>query len=162
MSRVVLALGGNLGDRVANLKAGVAELRRLGIDPLRFSSVWETEPVPADQPAYLNAVIVVETNLQPEDLLVELKGIESSLGRQPSRRWGPRPIDLDILFYDDLRLDSELLTIPHPRIAERPFVLAPLAEVMAGPLPILGESAATLLAALPAAGLLERTAERLG
>ena len=157
----MLALGGNLGDRGANLRAGVASLRAAGLETLHFSSVWETEPVPADQPAYLNAVLLGETDLEPGDLLTALQEIETSLGRRPSRRWGPRPIDIDILFFDELELESATLTIPHPRIAERQFVLAPLAEVITGPLPVLGVTAATLLARLPSAGLLERTAEVL-
>ena len=161
MSTVVLALGGNLGDRAANLQAGVDALRARGIEPTRMSSIWETEPVPADQPAFLNAVIVANTELQPEQLLVAAKAIEAALGRRPSRRWGPRPIDIDILFYDDLAMESDALTIPHPRIGERSFVLAPLAEVMEGVLPVLGALAASLLAALPRDGLLERTDERL-
>jgi 2-amino-4-hydroxy-6-hydroxymethyldihydropteridine diphosphokinase len=90
-----------------------------------------------------------------------LKRIESSLGRRPSGRWGPRPIDIDILFFDELRFESDTLTIPHPRISERPFVLAPLSEVMSGPLPVLGQPAAELLAAMTVFGLLERTGQRL-
>lgn len=161
MSTAVLALGGNLGDRAANLQAGTDALRARGIEPSRLSSIWETEPVPADQPAYLNAVIVAATDLEPNELLDTLKEIEKGLGRRPGRRWGPRPLDIDILFYNELDLETEQLTIPHPRIAERPFVLAPLAEVVDGPLPVLGETAAALLAALPRSGLLERVRERL-
>ena len=161
MSSVVLALGGNLGDRAATLQAGVDALRTRGIKPERFSSIWETEPVPADQPAFLNAVIVATTDLSPADLLAALKEIEPALGRRPGRHWGPRPIDIDILFYDELRIETEQLSIPHPRIGERHFVLAPLAEVWDGPLPVLGETAAMLLAKLPSGGLLARVTNRL-
>lgn len=142
---VVIALGSNLGDRLANLRAAVKKLPDRGVAINRLSSVWETAPIPADQPSFLNAVLVGATDLAPTDLLMALKRTESELGRRPGRRWGPRPIDLDILFYGDEQLESEALTIPHPRIAGRNFVLAPLAEVLPGPLPVLGGSAAELL-----------------
>ncbi|WP_322796056.1 2-amino-4-hydroxy-6-hydroxymethyldihydropteridine diphosphokinase, partial [Tepidiforma sp.] len=105
---------------------------------------------------FLNAAVLAETDLPPHDLLALLKRIEHDLGRRPGRRWGPRPIDLDILFYGDLRLDAEDLTIPHPRIAERAFVLAPLAEVLPGPLPVLGQTAADLLAQTGLQGAVRR------
>lgn len=145
MTRVVIALGANLGDRLANLRAAVSKLEEAEMAVLERSSVWETEPVPADQPPYLNAAIIAETDLEPHALLGELKRIEFELGRREGRRWGPRPIDLDILFYGSLELDSETLTIPHPRIAERSFVLAPLDELFDGPLPVLGKSPRELL-----------------
>ena len=99
------------------------------------------------------SAIVAETGLDPPALLATLKEIERLLGRRPGRRWGPRPIDLDILFYDDLRFETPDLVIPHPRIAERGFVLAPLAEVLPGPLPVLGRTALDLLAEISAEGL---------
>jgi 2-amino-4-hydroxy-6-hydroxymethyldihydropteridine diphosphokinase len=157
VAAVVIALGSNLGDRLANLRAAVAELKQRGVVVERCSSVWETEPVPPGQPFFLNAVLVSETGIEPLALLSLLKAIEREMGRTEGRRWGPRPIDLDILFYDDLRMDTEALTIPHPRIAERAFVLAPLAEVVTGPLPVLGRSAAELLAKLAAS-----SASRIG
>ena len=150
MSEAVIALGSNLGDRAGNLRAAIALLCEAGVAVTRRSSVWETEPVPADQPRFLNAVVVAETELEPGALLAELKRIEHELGRRPERRWGPRPIDLDILFYGDAALESPTLTIPHPRIAERAFVLAPLAEVVRGPLPVLGRTAVELLAGVDA------------
>ena len=153
MAAVVIALGSNLGDRLANLRAAVAELKASGVTVQRCSSAWETEPVPAGQPFFLNAVIVGETHLAPLPLLSLLKTIEQGMGRTEGARWGPRPIDLDILFYDELSMDSETLTIPHARIAERAFVLAPLAEVVTGALPVLGRSAAAMLAALDATGV---------
>lgn len=153
MAAVVIALGSNLGDRLANLRAAVAGLKERGVTVRRCSSVWETDPVPPGQPVFLNAVVAGETDLDPLDLLSLLKTIEQEMGRTEGARWGPRPIDLDILFYDDLRMDSEALTIPHPRLGERAFVLAPLAEVVSGPLPVLGRSAADLLDTLDAAGV---------
>jgi 2-amino-4-hydroxy-6-hydroxymethyldihydropteridine diphosphokinase len=153
MTHVVLAVGSNLGDRLANLRAAVRLLGERGVAVIAASSIWETAPVPAGQPAFLNAVIAADTSLAPEDLLALLKAIEYELGRRPARHWGPRPADLDILFYGDLKLVTDRLTIPHPRIAERPFVLAPLAEVMPGPLAVLGRSALDLLTATGTTGL---------
>lgn len=153
MTRVVIALGSNLGDRAANLRAALRELDARGVSIDARSSIWETPPVPGDQPRYLNAVVASETALEPEPLLDLLKHIEWQLGRRPSRRWGPRPIDLDLLFWGDSRYESERLVVPHPRIAERAFVLAPLAEVLRGPLPILGRPALDLLAETSSEGL---------
>src|SRR6185437_15685660 len=113
-------------DRAANLRAAISLMDEAGISTRRRSSIWETEPVPADQPSFLNAVVAAETNFEPGALLAQLKRIEHELGRRPERRWGPRPIDLDILFYGDTALETPTLTVPHPRIAERAFVLAPL------------------------------------
>ena len=153
----MLALGSNLGDRLSNLQAAIDLLAERGVIATQASSVWETEPVPADQPRYLNAVVAAETTLGPSALLAAAKDVERLLGRVPSPRWSARPADVDILFFDDILVDEPDLQVPHIRIAERGFVLAPLAEVMPGPLPVLGESAKALLAAVGAAGL-ERTA----
>lgn len=160
MSETVLALGSNLGDRVANLRAALDLLTERGARPVRVSSVWETPPVPADQPPYLNAAAVVETALSPEELLAVAKEVEHLLGRRPAGRWRPRPIDIDVLFCGDRVIASEALTAPHPRIAERAFVLLPLSEVMDGPLPVLGRSAAAILQGLDTSGH-ERTGLRL-
>ncbi len=141
----VLALGSNLGDRVANLRAALDLLGERGAPAVRVSSVWETPPVPADQPRYLNAVAVVATALPPHELLAVAKEVERLLGRRPTLRWRPRPIDVDLLFCGEQEVAGETLTLPHPRISERAFVLLPLAEVVDGPLPVLGERAATLL-----------------
>jgi 2-amino-4-hydroxy-6-hydroxymethyldihydropteridine diphosphokinase len=124
-----LALGTNLGDRVANLHAAIETLPP-EVQPLAFSSIYETEPWGySDQPPFLNQVLKAETTLVPLTLLAYLKNIESTLGRRPTFRYGPRLIDLDVLFYDELVIDSPEITIPHPRIAERAFVLIPLAEI---------------------------------
>ncbi|HEY6072022.1 MAG TPA: 2-amino-4-hydroxy-6-hydroxymethyldihydropteridine diphosphokinase, partial [Anaerolineales bacterium] len=129
MSIVYLALGSNLGDRLLNLRAAVDALAP-EVRVVAESSVYETPPWGyADQPAFLNMAVKAETDLSPRRLLRHLKGIESRLGRKPGIRYGPRLIDLDILFYDDLVLDEEALTIPHPRLHERAFVLVPLADV---------------------------------
>jgi 2-amino-4-hydroxy-6-hydroxymethyldihydropteridine diphosphokinase len=126
---VYIALGTNLGDRLANLREAVRQLRaHIAIE--HVSSVYETEPAyVADQPRFLNAALSGTTILEPATLLHVLKTLERELGRVPGVRYGPRLIDLDILIYGDLVLKTPELTIPHPRIAERPFVLVPLAEI---------------------------------
>lgn len=160
MTRVVIALGSNLGDRLGNLRAAIAALATRGVTPVTRSSVWETEPVPSGQPPFLNAAITAETGLSPPDLLAALKAIEYQLGRRPGPRWGPRPIDLDILFYGEESIETDTLVIPHPRISERAFVLAPLSEVAHGPLPGLSRSAAELLIAVGLQGAV-RTSDPL-
>ena len=145
MAVVVLALGSNLGARLENLRAAVAMLGEGRVEITARSSAWETAPLPADQPLFLNAVVCGETDTRPLELLRLAKAIEHRLGRRPGRRWGPRPIDIDLLFYGEERLDTDELTIPHPRIAERGFILAPLAEVWPGRLPVLGARAIDLL-----------------
>jgi len=124
-----IGVGSNLGDRFTNLLEAVQHLReRTRI--LKTSSIYETEPAYyTDQPRFLNMVVQVETELSPVELFEFLKRIERRMGRQETVRYGPRVIDLDLLLYDDLILDTPTLTVPHPRLAERPFVLAPLAEV---------------------------------
>ncbi len=126
--RVIVALGTNLGDRVAYLKLAVAELDSSIIDQ---SQVFETAPVggPHDQGAYLNMVVVVETSLDPFAMLRRCQRIESLALRQRVVHWGPRTLDVDLLFFDDITVDSPELTIPHPRYTERHFVLTPLSEV---------------------------------
>ena len=126
---VYIALGTNLGDRLANLR-GAIEAMPPEVRVLAESHVYETPPWGyEDQPAFLNMVLKAETSLEPETLLKYLKQIEVELGREQNFRWGPRLIDLDILFYDDLVIDSPPLVIPHPRLHERAFVLVPLADV---------------------------------
>jgi 2-amino-4-hydroxy-6-hydroxymethyldihydropteridine diphosphokinase len=126
---IYLSLGSNLGDRLANLRKAIATLPPR-VQPEVQSSVYETEPWGySDQPVFLNQIIKADTTLDPFDLLAFLKETEIILGRQETFRFGPRLIDLDILFYDDLVMKTPKLTIPHPRIAERAFVLIPLAEI---------------------------------
>jgi 2-amino-4-hydroxy-6-hydroxymethyldihydropteridine diphosphokinase len=126
---VYIALGTNLGQRLENLQNAAAALSPAVVILMR-SHVYETPPWGfLDQPHFLNQVVQVETNLQPIDLLGYLKSLERQMGREKSIKYGPRLIDLDILFYNDLILDTPRLTIPHPRIAERGFVLIPLADL---------------------------------
>ena len=113
MTRVVLALGSNLGDRLSNLQAAIDLLSDRGVVVTKVSGVWETEPVPAGQPRYLNAVVASETTLDPRGLLALAKEVEFLLGRRPSPRWSPRPADVDILFFDDEKVDEPDLQVPH-------------------------------------------------
>lgn len=126
---VYLALGSNVGDRLTNLKEAIAALTPQ-MDVKAKSQVYETPPWGyADQPKFLNQVVRAKTYLAPEPLLKHLKRVEVALGRKESFPNGPRLIDLDILFYDDLVLYSPALTIPHPRLHERAFVLLPLMDL---------------------------------
>jgi 2-amino-4-hydroxy-6-hydroxymethyldihydropteridine diphosphokinase len=129
---IYLALGSNLGDRMGNLASALERLSQK-VTIKKVSSVYETEPVYyKEQPLYLNVVLSAVTKLEPSDLLRFVKGVESDLGRQSSFRNAPRLIDIDILFYSDRVVQTAELTIPHPGIAERAFVLAPLAEIAPG------------------------------
>lgn len=150
MADVFIALGGNEGDRLALLTEALASLEAaVQLGPR--SPIYETAPkYVTDQPAFLNMVVAGQTVLTPEPLLNFLKVIERDLGRVTGRRYGPRPIDLDILFYDDLQMETLRLTIPHPRIAERRFVLQPLADIAADLRdPNSGQTVLAMLAALP-------------
>ena len=127
---VYLGLGSNLGNRQDNLDRALDFLsHRLRVE--KVSSVYDTEPVGnVDQPRFLNLVCQVYTKLAPMELLTLAKGIERKLGRVSGKRNAPRPIDIDILFYDDQVIETPELVIPHPRLAERAFVLTPLAEIV--------------------------------
>jgi 2-amino-4-hydroxy-6-hydroxymethyldihydropteridine diphosphokinase len=130
ISVVYLSGGSNLGDRKANLKSATDALRKAGIVVRRVSSVYETEPVGfLSQPWFLNIAVAIETRLSPSELLTCCQDIEKLHGRVRSFPGAPRVLDLDILLYEDLIIDSPSLQIPHPRMTERRFVLEPLAQI---------------------------------
>ncbi|WP_018478454.1 2-amino-4-hydroxy-6-hydroxymethyldihydropteridine diphosphokinase [Pontibacter roseus] len=151
MPRLYLLLGGNLGDRVLYLqqaRAGIA--KRIGILE-RSSSLYETAAWGnTEQPAFLNQVLEVQTELSPEQVLQDINMLEQELGRVRLEHWGARVIDIDILFYDDLVLQTQRLTIPHPQLHLRRFTLLPLAELAPELVhPVLGKSISTLLVDCP-------------
>jgi len=126
-----IGIGSNLGDKLSQCEKAVSEILRIDRRKLLAkSSLFKTQPVGyTSQDWFVNAVLKIETDLEAPELLRTLKMIESDLGRTETFRWGPRTIDLDILFFDDIEIHTEELRIPHPRIQERQFVLVPLAEI---------------------------------
>jgi len=128
---VCLALGSNVGDRLANLRQAIGLLAATpGISVERTGGLYETEPVGVkDQPWFLNTAVRVSTLLSPHQLLAAAKDVEARAGRTPTFRWGPREMDVDVLLYGDVQLAEADLTIPHPRMTERLFVLLPLRDV---------------------------------
>ncbi len=132
LHQIYIALGSNIGDRARNLQTALIFMAE-SIAILKKSSVYETPPWGVlDQPPFLNQVIQGSTPLTPFRLLAFLKGIEEKMGREKAIRFGPRIIDLDILIFDDLQIQHSRLTIPHPRMCERTFVLLPLSEISPG------------------------------
>lgn len=130
MHTAYIGIGSNMGSKEENCRNAVKLLIEKGIKVTTLSSGIKTEPWGvSDQPEFVNMAIRIETGLEPEDLLELLKKIEKNMGRRPAIRWGPRVIDLDILFYDDLVLKTPVLEIPHQGIKDRYFVLKPLEEI---------------------------------
>ncbi|HBR15455.1 MAG TPA: 2-amino-4-hydroxy-6-hydroxymethyldihydropteridine diphosphokinase [Candidatus Omnitrophica bacterium] len=130
MAIVYIGIGSNLGNRKGNIESAFALLEENGIHILKISSIIETDPVDGPtQEKFLNAVIKAGTHLSAQELLTQLKFIEKKLGRVPTVRNGPRTIDLDILLYDQVTLNTSQLTIPHPRMFLRDFVMNPLKEI---------------------------------
>ena len=151
---VFIGLGSNLGDRLAALSTAVVLLSP-DVRVLKVSKVYETPPWGyEDQPAFLNQVLQAETGLDPPALLKYLKRIEQKLGRKATFRYGPRAIDLDILFYDDLIYSTANLQIPHPMAAERAFVLLPMREIAPDFIhPVLGKSISKLVRSIDSSGI---------
>ncbi|RED53077.1 2-amino-4-hydroxy-6-hydroxymethyldihydropteridine diphosphokinase [Cohnella lupini] len=131
MQETYVALGANLGNREASLADAIRRLQaEPGLELLRISAAYETAPVGyTDQPSFLNMAVCLLTELDPVSLLRRLLAIEQEMGRVRDVRWGPRNIDLDLLVYGDETLDTPELTLPHPRMGQRAFVLVPLADI---------------------------------
>jgi 2-amino-4-hydroxy-6-hydroxymethyldihydropteridine diphosphokinase len=131
MPLAYVGLGSNLGDRRGLIREALKRLARIdGVHVRKRSRIIETDPVGVtEQPRFLNAVAEIETRIEPVPFLRRLRAVEKSLGRVRHRRWGPRTIDLDLLLWGDRSMDTKSLTLPHPRLAQRRFVLAPLAEL---------------------------------
>jgi len=154
MVEAAIGLGSNLGDKKDNLDRAVAALAASpGIAVVARSGYWRTEPWGfTEQDWFLNACVVVETELTPRVILERCLAIEASLGRRREIRWGPRIIDLDVLYVDGLTVDEPGLALPHPHLTERAFVLAPLAEVRPDAV-VRGTAVAAALAGLDTAGV---------
>jgi 2-amino-4-hydroxy-6-hydroxymethyldihydropteridine diphosphokinase len=156
-----IGMGANLGDRVANLEEAVTRLRECG-EVTRVSSWYESEPVDVkDQPWFVNGVAELETELDAETLLRALLTIEKSMGRERVRDKGPRSIDLDLLLFDNETVNTPELTLPHPAMHERRFVLEPLNEIAPDAAhPVLRQTASTLLERQPREPLVRRLRRR--
>jgi len=129
MAKVFFSLGSNLGERKANLLRAIGLLERASISVKLMSHIYRTEPVGPGQPYFYNACVMAVTSLNARDLLACVKSIESEMGRKKTAKWGPRIIDIDILFYNNIIISKENLKIPHPEIEKRRFVLTPLREI---------------------------------
>ena len=155
-AEALLALGGNVGDVRTTFERAIAILcDDSAVRLLRRSSDYRTPPLGvADQPAFINAVIIVATSLDPHTLLARAQAVERALGRNRASepRWGPRPIDIDILAYDNVTLREPDLTLPHPRLFERAFVLVPLAEIASDRI-VAGRRIGDALAAVEVSGI---------
>ena len=144
-TKAYLARGSNLGERLDSLREALRLLDAAdGVDVVRSSRIYETDPVGPPQPPYLNAVIEVETSRSPRELLQACRAVEDALGRVRTERWGPRTIDVDILTFDERTVDEPDLQIPHPRMHERGFVLVPLGELDDDPMLPGGRTLASL------------------
>ena len=154
-ARAFIGAGANLGEPVRQIRQALDELEKSpGVGLLGTSSLYRTQPMgPIAQPPFVNAVFSLECGMSPQDLLALLLSVEEKMGRIRRERWGPRVIDLDLLFFDEAIISEQGLEVPHPRLHERRFVLTPLVEIAPDVVhPVLKKSAFDLLAALPAEG----------
>lgn len=147
---VVLAIGSNLGDRVAHLQAALSGMQKY-MSVQAVSPVYETAPMHVtDQPAFLNAVFSGTTDLSPQDLLKKVKELETIIGRTPTFKYGPRVVDIDIIFYGDALVDQPNLIVPHALMSQREFVLRPLADILpTARHPVTKETVMEMLSKLP-------------
>ncbi len=147
MSVVYIGIGSNIGAREDNCLRAIGLLEENGLSITKRSSLYETEPWGVtDQPGFINMVVEAETDISPRELLALLKRVENEMGREPGIKWGPRLIDLDILLFEDLIREESDLTIPHPLMHRRNFVLAPLSEIAPEKVhPVLGKTIRDLL-----------------
>lgn len=130
MHTVYVAFGSNMGEKEKYIKKALEKIEERKMKIIKVSNIYETEPYGVlDQDSFLNGVVKIETNLTPENLIKELLDIEKELNRVRIRRWGPRTIDLDIIFYDDLIINDNTLIIPHKDMENREFVLKPLCDI---------------------------------
>jgi 2-amino-4-hydroxy-6-hydroxymethyldihydropteridine diphosphokinase len=162
--RVFIGLGSNIGERAHYLNRAAAELGKLpSTKAVWFSPVYETDPYgKTDQPKFLNAAGELETGLTPPELMRELKKIEQALGRSSAERWGPREIDLDILIYDGLAQSDDAVTVPHPDLEHRRFVLVPLRDIAPDLVhPVNGMTVEEMAAACRDTGRVVRTADHI-
>jgi len=163
MTKAFIGLGSNLGDRVVNIRKAIELLGGFkDVEVLRRASLYETEPVGIeDQPPFINTVVEIEVQLEPYELLKLCKRIEAQLGRRHEERWGPREIDLDILFFGDVIFNFDDLKLPHPMLHKRRFVLVPLCELDGSLVhPILKKAVKELLAQLTDEKIVKRYDER--
>lgn len=154
--RAGISLGSNLGDRLGTIRRASLMLKEKDISIVASSDVFETEPWGVkDQPRFLNACLLVETEASPRDLMLKLQSIEIELGRVTRFRWGPREIDIDIIFLDDLEVREDDLVIPHPDMHNRAFVLLPLSQVAPKWVhPLLGKNVQEMEMQIPKSGIL--------